>query len=114
MNERICWRTPASSGSNQSSPSNGTAASSPVVFSMAWSPAAVVRPPVVGCPTLRRLRRPPISYQLGDTTRCDRRRIVLLSSAERVGQAAPGIKIVGCFVGPDSDQVRQHLCPEAL
>jgi hypothetical protein len=24
MNERICWRTPASRGSNQSSPSNGT------------------------------------------------------------------------------------------
>src|SRR3982751_2743527 len=46
MNERICWRTPASSGSNQSSPSNGTEASRPVFFSMAWSPAAVVRPPL--------------------------------------------------------------------
>src|SRR5690349_8525028 len=46
MNEQICWRTPASSRSNQSSPSNGTEASMPVFFSMSWFPAAVVRPPV--------------------------------------------------------------------
>src|SRR5436305_3417409 len=71
MKARICWRTPASSGSNQSSPSNGTAASKPVFCSMAWSPTAVIRPPVEGFPTLRRLRRPPISYQPRDATPAD-------------------------------------------